>query len=53
MLKDYIQGLLNHPIDIFFHSLAEEKKEHSIAVVLSGTGSDDTNGLRPLRRRAD
>ena len=51
LLKDYIQGLLNHPIDIFFHSLAEEKKEHSIAVVLSGTGSDGTNGIKAIKEK--
>ena len=40
---------LNHPIDAFFTSLAEEKKEHSIAVVLSGTGSDGTNGVKAVK----
>lgn len=39
-------GTLNHPIDAFFTSLAEEKREHAIAVVLSGTGSDGTNGVK-------
>ena len=50
-LKDYVQGLLNHPIDIFFNSLAEEKREHSIAVVLSGTGSDGTNGIKAIKEK--
>ena len=50
-LKDYIQGLLNHPIDIFFHSLAEEKREHSIAVIFSGTGSDGTNGIKAIKEK--
>ena len=35
---------LNLPIDIFFASMAEEYKEKSIAVILSGTGSDGTRG---------
>ena len=48
-LRDYVQGTLNHPIDIFFNSLAEEQKEHAIAVVLSGTGSDGTGGIRTTR----
>ena len=50
-LRDYVQGTLNHPIDIFFNSLAEEKKEHAIAVVLSGTGSDGTGGIRTTREK--
>ena len=36
---------LNLPIDIFFRSLAIEAREHAIAVVLSGTGSDGSRGL--------
>lgn len=42
-------GTLNHPIDAFFASLAEEMKEHAIAVVLSGTGSDGTNGVKAVK----
>ena len=41
--------MLNHPIDIFFTSLAEERREHSIVVVLSGTGSDGTNGVKAVK----
>jgi two-component system, chemotaxis family, CheB/CheR fusion protein len=32
------------PIDFFFRSLAEDQKERSICVILSGTGSDGTLG---------
>lgn len=46
ILTDYAPVTLNHPIDVFFSSLAEEKKEHSIVVVLSGTGTDGTNGVK-------
>ena len=48
-LTDYAPVTLNHPIDIFFSSLAEDKKEHSIAVVLSGTGTDGTNGVKLVK----
>ncbi len=48
-LSDYAPGMLNHPIDIFFTSLAEERREHSIVVVLSGTGSDGTNGVKAVK----
>ena len=40
---------LNLPIDMFFESLAREKKEKAIAVVLSGTGSDGTRGARAIK----
>ncbi len=36
---------LSLPIDIFFHSLAEQWADGAIAVVLSGTGSDGSRGL--------
>ena len=49
ILSDYSPGILNHPIDMFFTSLAEEKREHSIVVVLSGTGSDGTNGVKAVK----
>ena len=51
ILTDYTAVTLNHPIDIFFSSLAEEKKEHSIVVVLSGTGTDGTNGVKFVKER--
>lgn len=51
ILTDYAPVTLNHPIDIFFSSLAEEKKEHSIVVVLSGTGTDGTNGVKFVKER--
>ena len=50
-LSDYDQGKLNHPIDVFFNSLAEGKREHSIAVILSGTGSDGTNGMKTVKEK--
>ena len=37
------------PIDIFFSSLAEDQGRHAIGIVLSGTGSDGTLGLKAIR----
>lgn len=48
-LSEYVHRNANHPIDLFFSSLAEEKKEQSIAVVFSGTGSDGTNGVKVIK----
>ncbi|MEB3178945.1 MAG: chemotaxis protein CheB [Nostocaceae cyanobacterium] len=39
---------LNFPIDIFLESLAKNYAERAIGVILSGTGSDGTNGLRGI-----
>ena len=40
---------LTMPIDIFFTSLAKERKEQAVGVVLSGTGSDGSRGVRAIR----
>ncbi|MDQ8209017.1 chemotaxis protein CheB [Coraliomargarita sp. SDUM461003] len=40
---------LNLPIDIFFHTLGEEHKERSIGVILSGTGSDGSRGIKTIK----
>ena len=41
----------NFSIDIFFSSLAEVHRDHSIGVVLSGTGGDGTDGLKNIKER--
>jgi two-component system CheB/CheR fusion protein len=40
---------LNLPIDIFFHTLGEEHKERSVGVILSGTGSDGSRGIKSIK----
>lgn len=40
---------LNLPIDLFFASLAEVHQSHAIGVVLSGTASDGTHGLKAIK----
>jgi len=45
--KDPSQGL-TLPIDIFFRSLAQECGSRSVGVILSGTGSDGSRGIRAI-----
>lgn len=39
----------NNAIDIFFSSLANEKKEKAIAIILSGAGTDGAIGAQEIR----
>jgi len=43
---------LRLPIDFFLRSLAEDRQERSIGVILSGMGSDGTMGLRAIKEKA-
>ena len=36
-------------VNVFMHSLAEERKERAIGIVLSGTGGDGTSGLEAIK----
>jgi two-component system, chemotaxis family, CheB/CheR fusion protein len=48
--KDTVRGI-NLPIDIFLKSLAEDQADRAIAVILSGTGSDGTRGVRAIKEQ--
>ena len=51
-LFDYIEPHTLHlPIDSFFSSLANDKQERSIGVILSGMGTDGTSGLRKIKEK--
>ena len=39
------------PIDLFFRTLAETHESDSVAIVLSGTGSDGSQGIKLVRER--
>jgi len=39
---------LSHPIDQFLRSLATDRGRYSIGVILSGTGSDGSRGIRDI-----
>jgi two-component system, chemotaxis family, CheB/CheR fusion protein len=38
-----------HPIDAFFDSLASSLRENAVGIVLSGTGTDGTLGLKAIK----
>ena len=40
---------LRMPIDVFFSSLAAEQTQRAVGIVLSGTGSDGTAGIREIK----
>jgi len=40
---------VNLPIDFFFRSLAESARRRAVAIVLSGTGSDGSRGIRAVK----
>ncbi|MFA4876963.1 MAG: chemotaxis protein CheB [Methanoregula sp.] len=46
-VPEQVRGL-RLPIDSFFRSLAEDQGERAICVILSGSGSDGTLGLRAI-----
>ncbi len=41
----------NQTIDIFLESLAHDKKDRAIAIILSGTGSDGTKGIEHIKEQ--
>ena len=50
LLEDQMQREgINLPVDVFLRSLAEDQGEHAVAVILSGTGSDGTRGVRAVK----
>jgi len=49
-LEEHIRNKqLNLPIDIFFKSLASDQEKKAIGIILSGTGSDGTLGVRAIK----
>ena len=50
-LKVHDVEKINHPVDLFFRSLAETYENRAVAVILSGTGSDGTNGIRSIKEQ--
>lgn len=49
LIEQSNERTLNLPIDIFFRSLAKDQERNAIGVILSGTGSDGTLGIRAIK----
>ncbi len=43
---------LRLPIDYFFRSLAEDRQEQSIGIILSGMGSDGSIGIKAIKEKS-
>jgi two-component system, chemotaxis family, CheB/CheR fusion protein len=49
-LMEPIKGRgINMPIDFFFRSLSEDQKERAIGIIVSGTASDGTLGIKAIK----
>ena len=44
-----VHGAISFPINIFFNSLANSYAQQAVGIVLSGTGSDGTQGLQAIK----
>ena len=42
--------LPNNAVDVFLYSLAKERKDKAIAIILSGTGTDGTKGTEAIKK---
>lgn len=45
-----IRGL-RLPVDFFLRSLADDQKEYAVGIILSGMGSDGSNGIRAIKEK--
>lgn len=50
LLPRHTSQPINYSIDIFFNSLGEAHQNNAVGIVLSGTGSDGTLGLKAIKK---
>ena len=48
-MEPALQERVPLPIDYFFRSLAEDQKQRAVGIILSGTGTDGTEGWRAIK----
>ena len=51
LMEQDAPGRMNLPIDNFFNSIAEDQRERSIGIILSGTGMDGSQGIKSIKAR--
>ena len=49
LLEPVVRKGIRHPIDFFLRSLADDKREKSICIILSGTGTEGSLGLKDIK----
>jgi len=49
LLEQVRTGTINLPIDFFFRSLSEDQGEKAIGIILSGSASDGTLGIKAIK----
>ncbi|MFC1841217.1 chemotaxis protein CheB [Thermodesulfobacteriota bacterium] len=49
LLEPVKTGMINMPVDFFFRSLSEDLGEEAIGIILSGTASDGTMGIKAIK----
>jgi two-component system CheB/CheR fusion protein len=49
LLEPIKSGTINMPVDFFFRSLSEDQGEKAIGIILSGTASDGTLGVKAIK----
>jgi two-component system CheB/CheR fusion protein len=51
LLKPLVSRGLRLPIDFFFRQLAEDQQDRGIGIILSGMGTDGTQGLKAIKEK--
>lgn len=49
LLKPIKSSAINMPVDFFFRSLSEDLEEKAVGIILSGTASDGTLGIKAIK----
>ena len=49
LLEPVKSSAINMPVDFFFRSLSEDQREKAIGIILSGTASDGTLGIKAIK----
>jgi len=49
LMEPVKSNAINMPIDFFFRSLSEDQKEKAIGIIVSGTASDGTLGIKAIK----